>query len=61
MKQIRRQYSPRGSRRDTVSIRIDRDVKERLKIVAGKLKITIAEAVERSLLKIEQDQAKELE
>lgn len=55
----KRAYSPRGTRRNSGSIRIDDDVKEELKEIAEKLGVPVVDAMRQAVELLKSETEKE--
>ncbi|HPH21322.1 MAG TPA: hypothetical protein PLE32_21180, partial [Haliscomenobacter sp.] len=60
-KQMRRKYSPRGTRRDSSTIRVDNDTRHDLHEIAGKLGLPVIEVMRLAVEKLKSETANESE
>ena len=59
MKAIKRKYEPKGTRRKYATIRIDLESRDKLKVLAEKMKVPIVEAMKIAVEQLETDLDKE--
>ena len=59
MKAIKRKYEPKGTRRKYATIRIDLETRDKLKVLADKMKVPIVEAMKIAVELLEKDQVNE--
>lgn len=58
-KQVRRKYSPKGTRRVYTHMRVDTETRDKLKVLADKMKVPIVEAMKIAVELLEKDQVNE--
>jgi len=54
-KHVKRKYSPRGTRRDSATIRIDNDVRQELQKLADKMGLPVIEVMRLAVERMQKD------